>query len=65
MSNARRPSIPALHQLPSPMPDLAGYTPLHMAAECDNVEIAALLLDAGADINAPDDYGVTPSYGWR
>lgn len=32
-----------------------GQTPLHLAAECDAVECANVLLKHGADVNAEDD----------
>jgi ankyrin repeat protein len=35
-------------------------TPLHWAAECDHPEIAALLVGAGADIEAETSWGMTP-----
>jgi ankyrin repeat protein len=37
-----------------------GATALHWAAHWSDREIAALLIDAGADVNAVNDYGVTP-----
>ena len=37
-----------------------GLTPLMFAARTGCIECAELLLDAGADINLPDPYGVTP-----
>jgi RNA polymerase sigma factor (sigma-70 family) len=37
-----------------------GYTPLHEAAAHDRLEIAALLLDYGANINARTPGGLTP-----
>ncbi len=37
-----------------------GATALHWAAHRDDLETAALLLDAGADVNAANDLGVTP-----
>jgi RNA polymerase sigma factor (sigma-70 family) len=40
----------------------AGYTPLHEAAAHDRIEIAALLLDYGANINARTASGLTPLY---
>ena len=39
-------------------PDGAGV--LHWAAHWDDVEMAGLLIDAGADVNARNDLGVTP-----
>jgi ankyrin repeat protein len=35
-------------------------TPLHVAAEYDQARIAALLIDAGADVNAKTSSGLTP-----
>ena len=35
-------------------------TPLHLAAQCDNVEIVRYLIEKGADINAPRDDFMTP-----
>jgi ankyrin repeat protein len=40
--------------------DKNGYTPLHFAAQEQEVEIARLLLDHGASINAQDRHGNTP-----
>lgn len=37
-----------------------GYTPMHMAAAYDGIEIIDLLLQHGADINALDEHGRTP-----
>ena len=37
-----------------------GWTPLGFAA---NKEVAALLIAKGADVNAKNDFGVTPLYG--
>jgi ankyrin repeat protein len=37
-----------------------GQTPLHFAARDGNADIAGLLIQAGADVNAQDDRGVTP-----
>ncbi|KAG9255504.1 uncharacterized protein F5Z01DRAFT_635135 [Emericellopsis atlantica] len=39
--------------------DLRGLTPLHLAAERDNLAVAMLLLDRGADIHAQSDGGRT------
>lgn len=36
------------------------HTPLHAAAESDDVELVELLLDHGADASAKDQHGVTP-----
>lgn len=44
--------------------DADGATPLHHAAELGDRDCVALLLDAGADINARDSrFGATPA-GW-
>jgi ankyrin repeat protein len=42
--------------------DELGKTPLHYAAECEHVEVAACLIRAGADVNARDErvIGNTP-----
>src|SRR5262245_54146466 len=37
-----------------------GATALHWAAHWDDLETAALLIAAGADVNAANDFGVTP-----
>jgi len=39
--------------------DLDGKTPLHIAAEQCNADIAELLLKHGADPNARDEHGFT------
>jgi ankyrin repeat protein len=39
--------------------DLDGETPLHIAAEQCNADIAELLLKHGADPNARDEHGFT------
>lgn len=36
------------------------WTPLHFAAENDQSECAGLLIDAGANVNAKDQFGQTP-----
>src|SRR5258708_4974822 len=36
-----------------------GWTPLHFSAQAQNPEIATLLLDAGAPVDAPDSHGNT------
>ena len=38
---------------------LNGQTPLHMAAACEQIEVARLLLAAGADASATDEDGST------
>ena len=43
--------------------DRGGYTALHFAAEHGAVEVAAVLLDSGAAVDALDDWGNTPL--WR
>lgn len=40
--------------------DLRGLTPLHLAAERDNLAVAILLLDRGADVHSRSDGGRTP-----
>ncbi len=47
--------------------DGSGRTPLHYAASRGHVEVAGLLLDAGADINATEEDGETPLHfaAWR
>jgi ankyrin repeat protein len=42
--------------------DSSGDTPLHLAVRGGNVASVKLLLDAGADITATDEEGLTPSY---
>lgn len=37
--------------------DLTGHTPLHRAMDADQPEIFAILIDAGADVNAADIWG--------
>jgi len=37
-----------------------GFTALHWAAQRDNLEIADLLLSAGANVRAPSRYNITP-----
>jgi len=38
------------------------WTPLHLAAENDQVECAHLLLETGADPDPKDEYGQTPLF---
>src|SRR3954470_9197496 len=42
----------------APLPD--GSAALHWAAQWDDLEPADLLIAAGADVNAADDFGLTP-----
>ena len=42
------------------IPQADGATALHWAAHWDDVEVADLLIDAGARVNAANDYGVVP-----
>ena len=37
-----------------------GQSGLHVAAIWGNLEVALMLIDAGADINAQNQFGVTP-----
>ena len=39
-----------------------GFTPLHIACACGNVQIVEYLCEHGGDINAPDYSGETPLY---
>ena len=39
---------------------LDGFTPLHLAAYGDNMELAKLLIDSGADLEAKNENGETP-----
>lgn len=41
-------------------PDKMLTTPLHQAAKNQNCELVELLLNNGASINAPNDFGITP-----
>src|SRR5687768_8148075 len=41
-------------------PAVDGTTALHWAADADHLELARLLIKAGADTNAVNRYGVTP-----
>jgi ankyrin repeat protein len=43
--------------------DEINFTPLHWAASEGQVEIASLLISAGADVHARDDDGETPLFG--
>jgi uncharacterized protein len=40
--------------------DVHRKTPLHLAAEHDHLEVVAMLLDAGADLEAETTWGATP-----
>lgn len=40
--------------------DIHGKTGLHWAAELDNVEVARMLMDAGADVEARSSWGASP-----
>ncbi len=47
---------------PSVTDDLQDITPLHLAAETNSIDIARLLIDSGADIEAKDNDGLTPMH---
>ena len=63
---ARDGDVPAVKRLLSDDPGLARATgdslktPLHWAAEHDHNDIARMLLDAGADLEAKTSWGATP-----
>ena len=38
-----------------------GWTPLHWAVQKENIQVVRLLLEHGADVNARDKSGKTPS----
>lgn len=40
--------------------DWLGFTPLHYAAEYGDIKSIYTLINAGADVNVMNDYGVTP-----
>src|SRR5688572_20606716 len=42
----------------APLPD--GATALHWATHWDDLELAEQLIRAGANVNAANDYGITP-----
>lgn len=50
---------PSFHVLPGYDPATV-YTPLHYAAALPTPEIAALLIERGANVNAEDSFGTTP-----
>ncbi|XP_020712175.2 transient receptor potential channel pyrexia-like [Athalia rosae] len=43
-----------------PLPECWGRTALHQAVKAGHVEVVRLLVDAGANVDAKDDRGVTP-----
>lgn len=53
-------AVKALRQVSPRIADERGVTPLHLAAERDNLSVAMLLLDRGALISARSDGGRTP-----
>jgi ankyrin repeat protein len=62
---ARSRDVAAVRRLLKQKPDVQarqgdGATALHWAAHWDDVEIASLLIAAGANVNAANDLGVTP-----
>lgn len=62
----RAGDVPAVRRLLADEAELArvtdehGKTPLHWAAEHNRLAIAAMLLDAGADVEAETSWGATP-----
>ena len=55
--------LAARNDINTPGPE--GMTPLHIAADCGNVEFAKALLDAGVDVDAINVCMATPRSGWR
>lgn len=43
--------------------DKDGFTPLHFAAQQQHADVAALLIEAGADLNTRNKFGNTPLSG--
>ncbi|TMW58398.1 hypothetical protein Poli38472_009957 [Pythium oligandrum] len=48
------------HALNLDVRDANGNTPLHLAAAYESLEVTIALIDAGADVNARNDYEATP-----
>ena len=44
------------------VPDKAGFTPLHFAAQGQHAEVVAILVQAGAPTEAQDQWGNTPLF---
>lgn len=54
--------VALLHGTPVNLRNIYNETPLHSAANLDEVDICRLLLKNGADVHAKDDSGCTPMY---
>ena len=59
------------HNADCNLPDVQGFTPLHIAAREGKVDLAKLLISHGSNVEAPDNMGKVPAkdrprlcFGW-